>query len=378
LKDDKGARKSFYRRGKYPFVLVNCYRKKGRLWGKSDTEQLIPIQDMINDMDDQIRMNARLVGNIQTVVGIASGINVKKWTNKPGLKIPAKDHTAFKEVQPAPMPAYIPQRREAGFRESEIVSGRSDVLEGRRSGSLRAASAILALQEAGSRRANHKKLMLQQSFIEIIDMVLDYVKEFMTEEQAFDITENDQVDYLWYRGSDLNEIPYLTLNENWDPNDETLMTSRYRPLTETVEDELTGMTTEEMITKEAEFDIDISLGAGMPNNKSFLYQAIVELNSEGLITREEGRETLKKVLNWPVIDPFNPVGTFNGRNLSPEQLAAANGTLPPDQSQGQAPGMTEEQYVDPAEQQMMIQQVLQSIPPEMLQEILGKVEGGVM
>ena len=39
------------------------------------------------------------------MVGIGSGINVRKWTNKPGLKIPAKDHTAFQAVQPPFIPS---------------------------------------------------------------------------------------------------------------------------------------------------------------------------------------------------------------------------------------------------------------------------------
>ncbi|MCU7521936.1 MAG: hypothetical protein HF312_17105 [Ignavibacteria bacterium] len=382
--EEKGERKSFYEHGKYPFVILVCYKKKGRLWGKSDTEQLIPIQDVINELDDQIRMNARLMGNIQIVVGTAAGINIKKWTNKPGLKIPAKDHTAWETVNPPTIPGYIYTRRQEGFNESEVVSGRSDVVEGRRSGSLRAASAILALQEAGSRRANHKKLMLQEGFIEVIELLLDYIKEFMDEEQAFDVTENDKTDYLWYRGSSLKEIPYLTLNENWNPEDETLNTSRYRPL----KDE-----NGEMITKEAEFDIEISLGAGMPNNKSFLYQAVIELNREGLITREEGRATLKKVLNWPIIDPFNPQGQFVSRNMSDEQLAMANGTpFPSSVPQDNAGAPQTEQPVptgqpvqqapvegDIAAQGMpqgmdaMLMEALSAIPENMIPEVLAKL-----
>jgi hypothetical protein len=59
---------SFYRRGKYPFVMVPCYARKGVAWGMGDVELLKPVQDLINELDDQIRMNARLMGNIQIVV----------------------------------------------------------------------------------------------------------------------------------------------------------------------------------------------------------------------------------------------------------------------------------------------------------------------
>jgi hypothetical protein len=371
-----GARQSFYEHGKYPFVLIPCYKKKGRLWGMGDTEQLIPIQDLINDFDDQIRMNARLMGNVQIVVGLAAGINLKKWTNKAGLKIPAKDHTAWQTVNPPTIPAYIPLRRDTAFRESEIVSGRSDVVEGRRSGSLRAAAAILALQEAGSRRANHKKLMLQEGFVEVVELLLDYVKEFMDVEQAYDITENDKIDYLWFRGTKLKEIPWKTLNENFDPTSDDPRTSMYKDLTEEVENEETGEKEVKVMTKEAEFDLEFSIGAGMPNNKSFLYQAVVELNREGLITREEGRETLKKVLNWPVIDPFNPQGTFTSRNMSPEQLAAANGQPVP----GEQP-MPEQvpEGQDMGDDRTMVMQqamaLLQGLDPEALQELLYRLGG---
>ena len=164
-----------------------------------DTEQLINTQDIVNDLDDQIRLNARLTGNPQVIVGVGSGINVHKWSNKSGLKIPAKDHTAFQVVQPPYIPAYINNRREKGFYETELISGRSDVVEGRRSGSLRAASAILALQEAGARRTNHKRLMLQEGLRKVVELDLEYAREFMDTEQAFDITENNKVSYLWFR-----------------------------------------------------------------------------------------------------------------------------------------------------------------------------------
>lgn len=384
---------------KYPFVVLLGYKRKGRLWGMGDTEQLIQVQDIINDLDDQIRMNARLMGNIQIVVGVGSGININKWTNKPGLKIPAKDHTAWKEVQPPYIPAYINNRREKAFYETELISGRSEVVEGRRSGSLRAASAILALQEAGSRRANHKKLMLQDGLREVMNLVLDYVKEFMTTEQAFDITEKDQTSYLWFRGSDLKAIPQLTLNENYNPSsDDAARRGRYKPLYDetTVDPETGEEIVGELMTKNAEFDIEVYIGAGMPNNKSFIYEATVELHRENIVTTEEAREVLKKMLNWPIIDPWKPEGTFAGRNSSAEQLDIANSittpeqTLPDIQPTPMGQPMAGPQ-IDPAiiqQIQAMVQSgnmdqnrlysLLSQLPPETLNLILTGIQGGVI
>lgn len=362
---------------KYPFVLMVGYKCNGRLWGKGDTEQLIPIQNIINDLDDQIRMNARLMGNAQIVVGVNSGIKIKKWTNKPGLKIPAKDHNAWQVVQPPYIPAYINERREKAFYESELVSGRSEVVEGRRSGSLRAASAILALQEAGSRRANHKKLMLQEGFRQVLELVLDYVKEFMTTEQAFDILEKNQVEYLWFRGSDLKDVPILTLNENYEPDSEEQGRERYKELYDEEGD---------LMTKIAEFDIELHLGTGMPNNKSFLYEATVELHRENIVTTEETRQVLKQLLNWPVIDPWQPEGNFNGRNSSAEQLALANGQAMPGEEQPMEQPV-EQDYGAVVEQikQMVgsgnidpnqLYGLLNQLPPEILAQVQAGLGGG--
>jgi len=392
---------------KFPYVPIIGYKKKGRFWGMGDTEQLIPVQDLINDLDDQIRMNARLMGNAQTVVGIGSGININKWTNKPGLKVPAKDHTAFQVVQPPYIPAYINNRREKAFYEAELVSGRSEVVEGRRSGSLRAASAILALQEAGSRRGNHKKLMLQTGLQETMNLLLDYVKEFMTIEQAFDITEKEEVNYLWFRGSDLKSIPQLTMNENFNKeSDDADLRGRYKPLIDSSQvDEFGNEIPGEPLTKDAEFDIELHLGAGMPNNKSFIYEAAVELHRENIATTEETRATLKQMLNWPILDPYKPEGIFAGRNSSADQLGIANSitggdtqiTPPevPPQAQAPQPAAPTPQpqgmNVDPAiiqqlqemassgnVDQSQLYALLSGLPPEILNAIMQGLQGGMI
>ena len=246
------------------------------------------------------------------------------------------------------------------------MSGRSEVVEGRRSGSLRAASAILALQEAGSRRANHKKLMLQTGIRELLDISLDYVQEFMTTEQAFDITEKDKTEYLWFRGSDLKEIPQLTYNENFDAESDDLeLKGRYKPLyDEPTVNEFGEEQPGELMTKVAEFDIELHIGAGMPNNKSFLYEAAVELHRENITTTEETRATLKQILNWPIIDPWSPEGVFAGRNSSADQLDIANSIT------GQQPIMPPEQPPGQPQMQSPMQPVQQpTVDPAIIQRL---------
>src|SRR5690606_41941484 len=71
---------------------------------------------------------------------------------------------------------------EAKYNDAELVSGRADVAEGRKPGSIRAASAIIALQEAALKSANHLRLMEEEALKEVMQIVLDYVMEVWTEE----------------------------------------------------------------------------------------------------------------------------------------------------------------------------------------------------
>lgn len=307
---------SFYKHGKYPFVVVPCYLRDGQIWGMGDVEMLKPTQDIINDLDDQIRMNTRLMGNIQIVVGLASGINPAKWSNKVGLRIPARDPNAWRIVQPTPLPSHIMDRRELAKRESEIISGRPDVVEGRRPAGLRAASAIIALQEAGNRRVNHKRLMSQVGLSEVLTLAFEHFKEHFDHEMAIRIAGKEVKDddsFIWVRGSMFNAIPKLVPDRSKSPNEDGTY-----PLKELRKTDENGNETDEVETKEAEFDFSVSIGAGLPKNKAFLYQAAIELHREQVLTTEETRHFLKEMIDWPLMDPYEIQGVFSHMRKPPE------------------------------------------------------------
>jgi hypothetical protein len=355
----KEVPESFYAHRQYPFTYIPCYRQSGTLHGLSDVQLLLPVQDLINDLDDQIRMNARLMGNIQVVVGLASGINPKKWTNQPGLKIPARNHEAWKMVQPTAIPNYILTRRDSGFGEAELLSGRSDITEGRRAGSIRTASGIIAMQEAGARKVNHKKLMLEWGFGRILYQMLELMEEFYTEERAFYITgDTGEKEFMWTRPSDLNS------------------TDRLRPMQTEGEDgpevvwgpiEYVDEETGEVIrsTKKVQLNTKLTIGSGLPNNKAFQYQATTELVAAGILTIEEGRAALAKILPWYAIDPWEPRGNFGGRNLSPDQAAYMNTGMTPEQQAAMQGQMQEGQMANGGGQ----------IPPELLNQLVGMLGG---
>jgi len=308
----------FYKHGKYPFVIVPCYLREGQIWGMGDVEMLKPTQDLINDIDDQIRLNTRLMGNIQIVVGLASGINPNKWTNRVGLRVPARDPTAWRIVQPQGLPPHIMDRRELAKRESEIISGRPDVVDGRKPAGLKAASAIIALQEAGNRRVNHKRLMSQMGLSEVLTIAFEQFKEHFNQEIAIRIAgkevEGDD-NFIWVKGSMYNEIPKLVPDRLAQPDVNGVVPLKKLP----VVDEAGKEVPDRYETKEAEFDFHVSIGAGLPKNKAFLYQAAVELHREQILTTEETRHFIKEMIDWPLLTPFQIQGVFS-QMREPQQV----------------------------------------------------------
>lgn len=296
----KGER--IQRRNLYPFVVIPCYVQRGTGWGQGDVELLIPTQDLINDLDDQIRMNARLSGNPQIVVGQNAGkqFDIRKWTNKPGLRIPMRDHTAWQHVPGLPVSPDIPNRREKAFDEANIISGRPDVNRGEAPGSVTAASAILALQQAGQKQVVHKVKMWKQGWSKVLELLYDDMITHWDEPMWVRIN-GGKLDYKFIDPTQLRNVPIMVPNlegqgDSIKPLEDIVpMMNGEEP----VVDELGAPVMQaKPMTREAEFDLKLNIGDGLPNDKTFQYQTMQEnaaINIEGkpVITWKEYRDFLR-------------------------------------------------------------------------------------
>ena len=341
--DENREGEGYYPLKKYPFVVVPMIPREGMLWGGSMVETLIPTQDVVNELDDHIRINTRLMGNIQKVISISSGINPKRWTNEAGINIPARDIDGWRIVQPNPLPPHIMQRRqEARDIEAPNIASRPDVVEGRRPGSLRAASAILSLQEVGMKQAMHLKTLSEQALSDVFSIILDYVSEYWTSEQEIDS------DYQFGNPIEQDLLGDLTTFKNTD-----LEVEIFQPGTE---DAIVG-DEGQPLTRVADFDITVSMGGGFINNKAFVYQAVLELVQYGIITPQEARKIIKEILSFPIIDPDEIEGEIVQPDLGAQAMPEGG------MGGGGVGGMP------------LGQPGAESLPPEALAEVIAAMGG---
>lgn len=327
--------KKIQREDKYPFVAIPCYLQRGMIWGQGDVELLMPIQDLINELDDQIRINTRLMGNPQIAYGInvGKGFDVRKWTTKPGLRIPMMDVNAFRVVEAQQVSPDVVVRREKAFQEADLVSGRPDVTRGERPNQVTAYRAIAALQQAGQRGVIHKTEMLKNGLSEVLELLYDEII-LNWDERMWIRIEGEKPDYEFVDPNELKQVKRMIPNLAAGPNDDTLV-----PLTDENGNPM---------TRDAQFDFSISIGDGLPTDKAFIYETLLDLSKlivEGkpIIFWKELRDYLREEIGLPLkpddtidqaemmqqpINPAQPINPMIPAN-TPQPQPLNQGMMPP-------------------------------------------------
>lgn len=290
----------------YPYFFTPDMYREGTVWGKGTAELLIDTQDLVNDLDDQIRINARLTGNPQRWFSTASGIDPDKWTNEPGLILPTDldgAHPGLGHLTPPSMPEYILKRRDQAFGiERQVQTRFGDQQTGVKQQGVDTATEALALQQGANAGVQHKKLLLEETLSDMFEYILELCMEYWTEEQAFRVTERDD-NFMFFRPSDLKEIPVLIpADEGYQRNFARQLqmmlgipvenAPRYKPLLDTE--------TNEPVTKKVALDITVTVGAGLPANKAFVYTVIKE-NAQ-IIPPATYLKLLREYVGLPISD----------------------------------------------------------------------------
>ena len=253
-----------YEDGKFPFNLLKCYDVPFEFWGKGEVEQLLSPQTYINDLMNQIIDNAKLTANMPWVIDKNSGIGKGQLTNRPGLIVRKNPGTTIDRMTPPQMPVYVQEIIQTLKNDIEIISGVQDVTQGRKPGSVSAASAIMALQEAAQARIRLKVKLMELTLGELGLMWYGRLQQYW-------------VTNRWVRRSDIAESSDI----DGDPDAA-----------------FTQITPQDL---EANVDFVIAAGSTMPANKNAMLDLMIRLAQTPV---EDGlpaidRETILTYTNIP-------------------------------------------------------------------------------
>ena len=276
----------------YPYFLTPDMYRENTVWGKASAELMLPISDQVDEIDDSIQRNARLTGNPMSLVENSSGIEPDKITNAPGQIVPTNNINGFKWLTPPSIPTYILNKRTDLINNDRIIVSRfSDQMIGKQQTGVSTATESLALQNSGNSMIEHKKALLQETLSEVFEYAIDLALLNWNTTMLFKITgKNGEDDFTSFNPDVLNHVPVMIESDS----DYRKQYKERNP--EAKPEDYEFMQSDDNETRKIMYDLNVTVGAGLPNNRAYRYSIVRQSYVDKAITKKEYRKYLIKQL----------------------------------------------------------------------------------
>lgn len=304
LKERKNKQKDdlkLFPNSNYPYFLTPDMYRENTIWGKASAELILPISDQIDELDDNILRNARLTGNPIALISNNSGIDVDKITNEPGQVIPTNDINAYKWLTPPSVPTYISNKRaELMNNDRQVVTRFTDQQIGKSQSGVDTATESMALQNSGNSMIEHKKGLLQETLSEVFEYAIELALLNWDSTMVFRITgENGENDFTEFNPDKLNHIPVLVESDTKYRKEYKEKWEKRNPGKDFKSEEDSNNYKYMQVdneTRKVRYDLSVSVGAGLPNNKAYRYNIIRQAYADKALSKKEYRNYLVKNL----------------------------------------------------------------------------------
>lgn len=194
---EEGYEDGFYHHGRYPFVVRRAFPIKDTPWGFGYLDIMKSPQMYIDAMDDDIMKIADMKARPRFWVRKNGNIDKAQFAdwNEPFIEVATGElGDAVRQVDVYDVPSGVMEHRVNKIEELKETSGNRDFSQGSTQTGVTAASAIAALQEAGSKLSRDLNKALYKGCREEYYLVIELIRQFYTEPRGFRIT-SDMGDY---------------------------------------------------------------------------------------------------------------------------------------------------------------------------------------
>lgn len=179
LEDSRAEKpEGYFAHGEYPFVVTPLFIRKGTPLGYGFVDMFEAQQRYADKLDQIILKNALMASHNKLLITGASGFDpedLRDWSKEVHRGESLAGVTWFPT---APLPGYILSYGENIRQSIREESGANDFARGQTYGGVTAASAIAALQEAGSKRSRMVARTVHGAFEEAVRQELEVEREF--------------------------------------------------------------------------------------------------------------------------------------------------------------------------------------------------------
>ena len=214
--NEPGMEEGFYHHGKFPFVFRVLFPVKDTPWGFGYVDVMKNPQMYIDALDEMISKNAFMKGKPRFWVKESAGINPEDFANweKDLLTFSGQIEDVLKPVEVPTIPAFVVNQKESKIEELKETSGNRDFSQGSTQSGVTAASAIAALQEAGSKLGRDVNRVMYQGHEEEAYLVIELIRQFYSEPRSFRIDDTaGNYQFTEYSNKNINRVEQTETGE---------------------------------------------------------------------------------------------------------------------------------------------------------------------
>ena len=204
--------RGFYDHGKYPFVFDSLYPVKASPCGFGIIDAMKGTQSEIDALGSSIVKNAKMASGRRFFVRADGPLNEKEFADwdKPFVHYSGSGdpNSAIMPIDVPTLPAVYVSILQHKIDELKETSGNRDFSQGTVTGGVTAASAIAALQEAGSKTTRDMISASYRSFEEICKLIIELIRQFYTLPHCYRITGDDGIDFISIQNNVLKSPVY--------------------------------------------------------------------------------------------------------------------------------------------------------------------------
>ncbi len=205
------ADRGFYDHGKYPFVFDPLFVEEDSPAGFGYIDVMKECQTAIDRMNHAMDENVLLSSKQRYVLSDTAGVNEEELTDfsRDVVHVSGRlNDDSFRPMQTSGLQGNSLSYRNSRIEELKEISGNRDMTQGGTAGGVTAASAIAALQEAGSKLSRDMLKSAYRAFAKECYLVIDLMRQFYDEERVFRIVgKTGENEFLPFSGAALRSQP---------------------------------------------------------------------------------------------------------------------------------------------------------------------------
>ena len=205
--DPEYAGRGFYDHGQYPFVFDPLFVEEDSPAGFGYIDVMKECQTAIDRMNHALDENVLLSSKQRYVLSDAAGVNEEELADfsRDIVHVVGRlGDDSFRPLQTTGLQGNSLSYRNSRIEELKEISGNRDMTQGGTAGGVTAASAIAALQEAGSKLSRDMLKSAYRAFAKECYLIMDLMRQFYDEERVFRIIgETGRSEFVHFSGAAL-------------------------------------------------------------------------------------------------------------------------------------------------------------------------------